>query len=104
MNYNATNVVNSDHYMFVDVCKGIAMLMIIVVHCGQSFPKLNKILFYGTIYGQMGCQLFLLLSSFLLCNTYEKSKLLSLKYYKKKYIKLMCLFLLASIIYLSPAS
>ena len=100
MNYNATNVVNSDHYMFVDVCKGIAMLMIIVVHCGQSFPKLNKILFYGTIYGQMGCQLFLLLSSFLLCNTYEKSKLLSLKYYKKKYIKLMCPFLLASFIYL----
>lgn len=100
MNHYASDVMNSDHYMFVDVCKGIAMLMIIVVHCGQSFPKLNKIVFYGTIYGQMGCQLFLLISSFLLCNTYEKGKLLSLKYYKRKYIKLMCPFLLASIIYL----
>ena len=88
------------HFEFVDFCKGLAMLMIIVVHSGQSFPNMSRFIFYGTIYGQMGCQLFLMMSAFLLCVSFEKGKLNSIEYYISKYFKLIIPFVLAMIVYM----
>lgn len=47
----------------VDIFKGIAIIMVIIVHSAQTF-ELPEGINYIPKFGQMGCQIFFLLSSF----------------------------------------
>lgn len=47
----------------VDIFKGIAIIMVILVHSAQTF-ELPGGINYIPRFGQMGCQIFFLLSSF----------------------------------------
>ena len=52
----------------LDIIKGLAMIMVILVHFNQSFS--NGVDFFR--FGQMGCQLFLVVSGFGACLSFEK--------------------------------
>ena len=52
----------------LDMMKGLAMIMVILVHFNQSFS--NGVDFFR--FGQMGCQLFLVVSGFGACLSFEK--------------------------------
>ncbi len=57
----------------VDFCKGIAILMVILVHFAQVF-SMPSILHIIPKFCQMGCQMFLILSAFTLCLSYSKKQ------------------------------
>lgn len=52
-----------NRFPLVDIFKGIAIIMVILVHSAQTF-ELPKGINYILNFGQMGCQIFFLLSSF----------------------------------------
>lgn len=54
----------------IDILKGIAMLMVVLVHFNQSFPVNNVSLFR---FGQMGCQIFFVVSGFGIAKSFEKA-------------------------------
>lgn len=67
----------------VNIFRGIAMLMILIVH---SVLEFELPLFIKEIagFGQMGCQFFFLLSAFCLCLSWEKRSDRPLLFYKKR--------------------
>ena len=65
---------DSDRLKFIDSIRGIAILMVILVHTGHSL-NYSRMGGDGIIaYGQMGVQLFFVVSAFTLCLTYDKRK------------------------------
>lgn len=57
--------------LVVDLLKGIAIIMVILVHIGQAFD-LPRWLTLITGFGQMGCQIFFVISAFTICLSKEK--------------------------------
>ena len=71
----------------VDILKGIAIIMIIFVHSTQKFSDTNIILKNISRFGQLGCQLFFLISGFTLCLSYSNKKDKNIwKFYKSRFI------------------
>jgi peptidoglycan/LPS O-acetylase OafA/YrhL len=58
---------------FIDYLRGIAILMVVCVHQGQSFPD-NQFIIWITSYGQMGVQLFFVASAFTLCLSSDRRR------------------------------
>jgi peptidoglycan/LPS O-acetylase OafA/YrhL len=54
-------------YKYIDSIRGIAILLVILVHTGRSVIGLDSYLEYLVLYGQMGVQLFFIASAFTLC-------------------------------------
>ncbi|MEO6316824.1 MAG: acyltransferase [Chitinophagaceae bacterium] len=52
---------------YIDSIRGVAILMVIMVHASQTVQGLGMILSKITYYGQMGVQLFFVASSYTLC-------------------------------------
>lgn len=52
---------------YIDSIRGVAILMVILVHSSQSIANLNLGLKVLSVYGQMGVQLFFLASAYTLC-------------------------------------
>lgn len=57
-------------YGFIDETRGLAILMVILVHTAQTIHDLPKYLFEIGYYGQMGVQLFFIASAFTMCNSF----------------------------------
>ena len=58
----------SKRYESIDILKGIAMIMVILVHYNQSF--VHGVRFF--MFGQMGCQIFFVLSGFGVAASFAK--------------------------------
>ena len=58
-------------YSYIDSIRGIAILLVILVHVSQHFQNLNQFLKPLLAYGQMGVQLFFVASAFTLCLSSE---------------------------------
>jgi len=56
----------------VQFCKGIAIIMIILTHSHQMFDLPRSMQMFP-MFGQMGCQMFFVLSCFCLCLSYENN-------------------------------
>lgn len=68
--------------------KGIAMVMVIIVHLSFAFDGLSLYISAPCLFGQMGCQIFFVLSAFCLCLSYEKSNHHTLQFYKKRFFSI----------------
>lgn len=67
-------MINSDKYNWVNALRGYAILLVLLIHSSQSFQVSN----FGRLFcenGDLGVQLFFILSSFTLFNSYSKRKL-----------------------------
>jgi peptidoglycan/LPS O-acetylase OafA/YrhL len=58
---NKGDYMESKHIKSLDIIKGIAMMMVILVHYNQMFYSANILL---SKFGQMGCQIFFVASGF----------------------------------------
>lgn len=58
----------------IDTCRGIAILMVILVHVGQTVPDKNALIQCISSYGQMGVQLFFVASAYTLCISWNLKK------------------------------
>lgn len=81
------NVLDTDFF------RGIAILMIMVIHTDQMMTGVNRWIDMFSEIGQMGCQIFLCLSGFGLCFSWENMKKTSFKkkailFYKKRWLKI----------------
>jgi peptidoglycan/LPS O-acetylase OafA/YrhL len=56
---------------YVDAMRGIAILMVILVHTSQNIKIESELISLFCRYGQMGVQLFFVASAFTLCNSAE---------------------------------
>ncbi len=74
----------------VDILKVIAVLMVVLVHTGNSIRFIPDVIKRSTEFGQMGVQLLFMLSGYLACYTAKKSiERDGLKrYYTQKYLRL----------------
>lgn len=76
----------------IDILKGIAIMMVIIVHSCQMIPGINKYIIYIASYGQMGCQLFFLISGFAICLSWFNMKKEEQDkwnhFYKKRFISI----------------
>lgn len=61
-------------YRFIDSIRGIAILMVILVHTSQSLVLPDGWVFYMSQYGQMGVQLFFVASAYTLCLSFDSRK------------------------------
>lgn len=76
----------------IDIMRGIAIIMVFLVHYGQTF---GNPLF--TRFGQMGCQMFFFISGYTCSHSLEKSKSIGV-FYKKRYLSIAPGFYTALII------
>ena len=61
-------------YGYIDSLRGIAILLVILVHAAQHFETLSPDIFFLTYKGQYGVQLFFITSSLTLFLSYEQRK------------------------------
>ena len=76
-----------DRNKSIDLIRGIAIIMVFIVHYGQSFgtPEITE-------FGQMGCQLFFLVSGYVCCYSYKKCKN-AFEFYLRRFQQLFCVLL-----------
>lgn len=92
-----------DHKInYIDTLRGIAILMVVVVHHSQIFDSLPKLLKVVTSYGQMGVQLFFVASAFTLCTSFdlrrtEKNPFSS--FFIRRYFRIAPLYYLGLVFY-----
>lgn len=63
-----------DKLGYIDSLRGVAILMVIIVHIAQKVPGLTKSVKEVAMYGQMGVQLFFILSAYTLCLSIDRRK------------------------------
>lgn len=71
-----------------DFLKGLAIIMVIFVHSPQAIPNVRGIADIVPRLGQLGCQLFLVISAFTLCISFDKNGNW-LKFYKKRLLNIV---------------
>lgn len=59
---------------YIDAGRGIAILLVILVHVGYAVPNLDQFSFSIFKFGQMGVQLFFILSAYTLCLSFNSRK------------------------------
>ena len=87
---------------YIDSIRGIAILMVIMVHAAQPFQNLNPMIKSLSYYGQLGVQLFFIASAYTLClssdNRHGESNA-KLKYGIRRYFRIAPLYYFAIILY-----
>lgn len=63
---------NEYKYAYIDALRGVAILMVILVHTAQQIPMLGGLIKTAADYCQMGVQLFFVISSYTLCLSFER--------------------------------
>ena len=89
---------------YIDSLRGIAILMVILVHTSQSFDKISPSFFSICKYGQMGVQLFFFLSAYTLCLSVDRhgaEKKWFLSFYLKRYFRIAPLYYVGILLYFS---
>lgn len=84
----------NEHFKTIDILKGIAMMMIILCHLQQSFSSIFNFLSFG----QMGCQIFFVVSGFCLTYSYKKKPKKILSFYKSRYLSIAPAFYISIIL------
>lgn len=89
-------------YKFIDSARGIAILMVILVHTASDISNLNIVLDFIAKYSQMGVQLFFVASAFTLClssvnRSNEERPLLS--YALRRYFRVAPIYYLGILLY-----
>jgi len=87
---------------YIDTMRGIAILMVILTHTAQSVVGISTIMAYTSLYGQMGVQLFFVVSAYTLCHSWsnrtgEHNKLLN--YGIRRYFRIAPMYYLGILIY-----
>lgn len=85
-----TTILSHDPKNFtLDLLRGLAILLVIAVHSSQAIIGLSNGITYVTSFGQMGCQLFILITGFSLCISWQKQKNGNLwQFYKRRFISI----------------
>ncbi len=65
---------NAPREGFVDICRGVAILMVISVHVGLALDGLPVWLVHSTALGQLGVQLFFVTSAYTLCESASRRR------------------------------
>jgi len=89
-------------YLYIDNLRGIAILMVIIVHSAQKIDGISLILSTFAEYCQMGVQLFFLASAFTLCLSWEKrmgERHEILNFYTRRYCRIAPLYYLGILTY-----
>lgn len=90
-------------YGFVDETRGLAILMVILVHTTQQVHNLPSFLATFGYYGQTGVQLFFIASSFTMCNSFanRSSEPHSVKsFYLRRFFRIAPLYYFGLVLYL----
>lgn len=87
-------------YGYIDSLRGIAILLVILVHAAQHFETLSPAIFFLTYKGQYGVQLFFITSSLTLFLSFEQRKSLD-KANTVKFFLIRRLFRIAPAYYLA---
>lgn len=87
---------------YIDVLRGIAILMVMLVHTSQAIDGISESVSYIDRYGQMGVQLFFVASAYTLCfsstkRAEEKKPLIS--FFIRRFFRIAPLYYLAIIWY-----
>jgi len=101
---NQTLSISAQHFLYVDALRGIAALLVILLHTAQHVKPYTAFHKLG-VYGQYGVQLFFVISAFTLCHSMNKLPGVSLKEYKKfllrRFFRIAPLYYLALFAYWS---
>ncbi|WP_163407777.1 acyltransferase family protein [Flavobacterium ajazii] len=94
----------ADKYNWVNALRGYAILLVILIHSSQSF-KISDLgsKFYGN--GDLGVQLFFILSSFTLYNSYskrrlEEGELTNRNFFIRRFFRIAPYYYIAGLIYI----
>ncbi len=88
----------------VDAMRGIAILMVILVHTGQSVDNKSRILASICEYGQMGVQLFFVASAYTLCRSWSERRNESstlLKFGIRRYFRIAPMYYIGMLLFLA---
>ncbi len=94
----------NDRLAFVDDLRGLAVLMVILVHTGQQVPGLGPLAKALCGLGQMGVQLFFVASAYTLCLSFENKAgepRRTLSFYVRRVFRIAPLYYLAILAYFS---
>lgn len=94
--------VDKERFNYIDCLRGVAILMVILVHTSQSISDLSQKVKIVLSFGQMGVQLFFVLSSITLCfsfNNKEVKKNNLIHFYIKRFFRIAPLYYLGIILY-----
>lgn len=87
---------------YVDAMRGIAILMVILVHTSQRIPLPSLLMDSLARYGQMGVQLFFVASAYTLCISFERRSEEPYRissFYIRRWFRIAPLYYLAILIY-----
>jgi peptidoglycan/LPS O-acetylase OafA/YrhL len=87
---------------YIDVLRGIAILMVIIIHTSLPVNGLSSFTGYINRYGQMGVQLFFVASAYTLCHSFvgrseEQKPLIS--FFVRRFFRIAPLYYFAIVIY-----
>lgn len=91
-----------ENLAYIDVLRGIAILMVIIIHTSQPVSGLSNFTGYIDRYGQMGVQLFFVASAYTLCHSFvgrseEQKPLVS--FFIRRFFRIAPLYYFAIIAY-----
>lgn len=87
-------------YVYIDILRGLAILGVIAVHCGQQVGELNIVVASIFNYGQLGVQLFFVASAITLClSSAQRGERSALNFYVRRFFRIAPLFYLAILFY-----
>lgn len=90
-----------NHYASISVMKGIAILMVAIVHSTIYFQDLNVVIFQLTRAGRWGCQAFFVISGFTLSASWKRNKLTVYEYIKRRFLKIAAYWYIAILFFQS---
>ena len=89
-------------YTFINSARGIAIIMVIIVHASQLYHFKNSTIKMLFDYGQMGVQLFFIASAYTLCLSSEKRKdeeNTLTNFYTRRFFRIFPIYYLGIILY-----
>jgi peptidoglycan/LPS O-acetylase OafA/YrhL len=91
----------SEKLDYIDSLRGIAIILVIMVHVGGVLSNLSKGMDIFSTYGQFGVQLFFLVSAFTLCLTmnHRKEAHLWKKFFLRRYFRIAPLYYFGILLY-----
>lgn len=90
------------HYNYIDFSRGLAILLVIMVHTGQHVSGFDGVLKNVTSWGQMGVQLFFVASALTLCiswNSRENEKRKAIKFIIRRFFRIAPVYYLGIFLY-----
>ena len=95
-----------NEYNYISLLKGIAILGVILVHSPLLIPNINKYIPVLLHFGAFGCQLFFLISGFLMVGSFERllnknkdKKTAIMLFLKKRYVSIAPIYIMFVLFY-----